>query len=80
MFLKLAQVRKLQNEHTHTHKNPHLLNVPVSLVLYGVSADERVRVPAVTFALLTVYSGQILLFVPVSNATSFLYRRRDAVR
>lgn len=48
--------------------------------LDGVSADERVDVPAVTFALLTVYSGQILLFVPVSNATSFLYRRRDAVR
>lgn len=74
MFLKLA--RTLQNEHK---KKIHLLNVLVSFVLYGVSAVKLVDVPAVTFALL-INSGQILLFVPVSNATSFLYRQRDAVR
>lgn len=68
----------LENCKTDT-KTQHLLNVSVSSVLYGVSADERVDVPAVIFALLIVYSGQIPLFVPVSNTTSFLYRRRDAV-
>lgn len=76
MFSKLAwaQLHIYKKIAKQTQKTQHLLNVLVSSVLYGISADD---VPAVIFALLIVYSGQIPLFV--SNATSFLYRWRDAV-
>lgn len=79
MFSKFAwaQLHIYKKIAKQREKKPqHLLNVLVSSVLY----DECVDVSAAIFALLIVYPGQIPLFVPVSNATSFLYRRRDAVR
>lgn len=51
--------------------------------IYWVSKDKNVNVFAVTLLLILLtllfYSGQFPLFVPVSNATSFLYRRCEAV-
>lgn len=51
--------------------------------IYRVSKDKNVHVFCCNFAFhfadVVIYSGQFPLFVPVSNATSFLYRRCEAV-
>lgn len=54
-----------------TQKTQHLLNVLVSSV-NGASADERADVSAVIFALLIVYSGQILLCASLQRHLIFL--------
>lgn len=86
MCLKLAWAQKaVYKNKIAKHKKMNITYILYVYVLLfmGYQKDKNVHVFAVTFAFhfadIVVYSGQFPLFVPVSDTTSFLYRRCEAV-
>lgn len=79
----LSIYKKIAKETKKTKQN-QIFTVGLCPFLFPDYQKKNVHVFAVTFAfhfadVVIVYSGHFPLFVPVSNATSFLYRQCDAV-